>query len=121
MNHAQQLAERYVAAWNEPDAARRRAAITRLWTADGQHYVDTRQAIGYAALEQRIRGSHEKDVVGAGNRFPAVQDARRLRDAVIFHWQMLPANSETVLATGLEVLIVYDEGRILVDYQFVVS
>jgi hypothetical protein len=33
---------------------------------------------------------------------------------------MLPANSETVLATGMEFLIVNDEGRILIDYQFVV-
>jgi hypothetical protein len=92
-----------------------------LWTEDGQHYVDTRQAIGYAALEERIRRSHDKNVTVAGNRFRAVQDACRLRDAVTFHWQMLPADTDPVLATGLEFLIVNDEGRILIDYQFVVS
>jgi SnoaL-like domain len=121
MNDAQQLADRYVAAWNATDPATRRDAIRNLWTEDGQHYVDTRQAVGYTALEERIRGSHNKNVLTAGNRFRAVRDARRLRNAVTFHWEMLPADSETVLATGLEVLIVNDDGRILVDYQFVVS
>jgi hypothetical protein len=121
MTEAQQLADRYVAAWNETDPARRREAIESLWTEDGQHYVDTRQAVGYAALEDRISRSHDKNVTVAGNRFRAVHDACRLRNAVTFHWQMLPAHADTVLATGQEFLIVNDDGRILVDYQFVVS
>jgi hypothetical protein len=121
MVDAQHLANRYVAAWNETDPAHRREAIESLWTEDGQHYVDTLQAIGYPALEERIRGSHNKNVAAAGNRFRAVRDARQLSDAVTFHWQMLPASSEAVLAIGLEILIVNDAGRILTDYQFVVS
>jgi hypothetical protein len=121
MNEAQHLADRYVAAWNETDPAARRSAIESLWTRDGQHYVDTRQAIGFAALEDRISRSHEKNVSVLGHRFRAVQDARRLRNAVTFHWQMLPADSDAVLATGLEFLILNDEGCIEVDYQFVVS
>src|ERR1700679_138424 len=92
MNEAQQLADRYVAVWMETDAGRRRRAIEGLWVEDGEHYVDTRQAIGYAALEDRIRGSHEKNVTNARNRFVAMPDARRLHDAVTFHWRMLPAD-----------------------------
>jgi hypothetical protein len=121
MNDAQQLADRYVAAWNEADPAARRTAIEGLWTEQGQHYVDTRQAIGFAALEGRISRSHAKNVAGLGYRFRAMQDARRLHDGVTFHWQMLPADSDRVLATGLEFLIVNDAGRIEVDYQFVVT
>jgi hypothetical protein len=119
MLDAQTLADRYVAVWNETDAERRRNAIAALWVPDGQHYVGTREARGYEALEKRILGSHEKNVRNDGNRFRAAQDARRLRDVVAFHWEMLPAGSETVLARGLEFLIVDDAGRILVDYQFV--
>jgi hypothetical protein len=37
---------------------------------------------------------------------------------VTFHWEMLSANGDTVLARGLEFLIIDDEGRILIDYQF---
>ena len=53
-----------------------------------------------------------------GNRFRAVKDARALRDVVTFHWEMLPAESEQVVATGLEILLIDATGRILVDYQF---
>jgi SnoaL-like domain len=121
MNEAQQLADRYVAAWNETDPGARRKAIESLWTEQGEHYVDTRRAVGFAALEDRISRSHEKNVAGLGNRFRAVQDARRLQNAVTFHWQMLPGDGDTVLATGLEFLIVNDGGRIEVDYQFIVT
>lgn len=119
MLDAQMLADRYVAVWNERDAESRREAIAALWVPGGRHYVGTREAHGYEALETRILGSHEKNVKNNGNRFRAVPDARRLHDVVAFHWEMLPVNGETVLARGLEFLIVDEAGRILVDYQFV--
>jgi hypothetical protein len=118
MMDAQTLANRYAAVWNERDEGSRRAAIAALWVPDGQHYVQGQQAQGYEALEKRIRGSHEKNVRDNGNRFRAASDARRLHDVVTFHWEMLPAGSETVLARGLEFLIVRDDGQIVVDYQF---
>jgi hypothetical protein len=118
MLDAQTLADRYVAVWNEADANNRRAAIAALWVPDGQHYVEGRQARGYEALEERIRGSHEKNVRDNGNRFRAARNVRRLHDVVTFHWEMLPADSETVLATGLEFLVIDDDGRVLADYQF---
>jgi hypothetical protein len=37
---------------------------------------------------------------------------------VTFRWEMLLTESETVLASGLEFLIVNDDGRILVDHPF---
>ncbi|HEV2677645.1 MAG TPA: nuclear transport factor 2 family protein [Aliidongia sp.] len=120
MDTAQQLADRYVAVWNETDADARRTAIAALWAPEGEHYVGAREVRGYEALEQRIIGSHEKNVRDNGHRFRAVQDARTLRDVVTFHWEMLPADGETVQATGLEVLIVDPQGRIRIDYQFIV-
>jgi hypothetical protein len=39
--------------------------------------------------------------------------------AATFRWEMLLTDSETVLASGLEFLIVDDNGRILVDHPFV--
>jgi len=118
MDMAQDLAERYAAVWNETDPERRRRQIAELWMPEGQHYVQDREARGYDALETRIAGSHEKNVRDHGHRFRAAKDARRLRDVVTFHWEMLPAEAETVLARGLEFLIVNDDGQILADYQF---
>jgi len=121
VSDAQRLADGYVAVWNETDLQARRRAIAELWTPEGVHYVDTREARGYDALEKRITGSHEKNVRDGGHRFRAAKGARTLRNAVTFFWEMLPADSEKVVATGLEFLIIDAEGRILTDYQFVLD
>ena len=121
MNTAQDLAARYAAVWNETNAAARRAAVAGLWRPDGVHFVKAREARGYAALEQRIIGSYEKNVRDKGNRFRVRADAQRLRDVVIFTWEMVPADADTVLAIGLEVLVLDDEDRIITDYQFILA
>ena len=43
-------------------------AAALLRSPDGRHYVDTREACGYNALEKRITGSHEKNVRDGGRR-----------------------------------------------------
>lgn len=121
MSDPQELANQYAEVWNERDAEERRQRIAALWAADGVHYVGTREARGYRELEERITGSHEKNIVLLGNRFRAVNDARALRDIITFHWEMLPAHGDTVLATGLEFLVMNADGRIVADYQFVLD
>jgi len=39
---AEQLADRYVALWNEPDPERRRRMIAELWTEDEKHEPHSR-------------------------------------------------------------------------------
>ncbi len=121
MIDAQLLANRYTEVWNETDPTRRRIAIALLWAPDGAHYVRALEAHGYEALEQRIIGSHNKNVQDKGCRFRAVKNAQLLRDVVTFNWEMTPAGSDAVLAVGLEFLQVDGAGRIKSDYQFIVS
>jgi hypothetical protein len=116
MLDAQTLADRYVAAWNERDADRRRKAIAALWAPGGQRPGGARE---YGVLGKRLPGSHGRHVGHDGNRFRAARNAHRRSDVVTFRWEMLPPDSETVLKSGLEFLIVDDEGRILLDHQFV--
>jgi hypothetical protein len=118
MDSAQQLADRYVAVWNETDAERRRQSIADLWIPEGEHYAGAREVRGYAGLEERIRGSHEKNVRDGGYRFRAVKDAQALHDGLTFHWEMAPPESEKIVASGLIFLLVDGPGRIRVDYQF---
>jgi hypothetical protein len=118
-NESAELAERYVAAWNEPDATARRTAIAGLWVPEGEHYVRTLQAKGYEALHRRVTGSHEKNVRDAGFRFVCGGDAQFLHDAVMFHWHMVPAAGGPVAALGLQFLVLAGDGRIAVDYQFI--
>jgi hypothetical protein len=114
-----ELADRYVALWNETDAGARRAAIATLWVPEGEHFVRTLQVKGYEALEQRVIGSHEKNVRYGGFRFRATGDAQLLQNAVMFHWEMVPAAGGPVAALGLEFLLLAGDGRIAVDYQFI--
>jgi hypothetical protein len=117
MFDAQALADRYVAAWNERDADRRRNAIAALWSPGALRHPGVREAREYEVLDKRILGLRETTVGRGGNRFRAARNANGLSDVVTFRWEMLAPDSETVLASGLEFLIVDDEGRILVDHQ----
>jgi hypothetical protein len=119
MFDAQALADRYVAAWNERDADRRRNAIAALWSSDALRHSGAREARQHEILVTRILGPHAQNVARDGARFRAVRNAHRLSDVVTFRWEMLAPDSENVLATGLEFLIVDDEGRILLDHPFV--
>ncbi|MGJ7611993.1 MULTISPECIES: hypothetical protein [unclassified Variovorax] len=117
--HFAELADRYIALWNLSDAGARRDAIASLWVPQGEHHVRTLQAKGYEALDQRVTSSHEKNVRDAGFVFRATGDAQLLRDTVMFHWQMVPAAGGPVAAVGLEFLQLAEDGRIAIDYQFI--
>jgi hypothetical protein len=115
MLDAQTLADRYVAAWNEPDATKRLETVAALWAPNAQ----TRGSRGIGALGKLTLGSSAKNAGQDGILFRAAPSARQRRDVVTFRWEMVLAGSETILASGLEFLIVDDEGRILVDHPFV--
>lgn len=131
---AQDLADRYIAQWTEPDAARRRAAVERLWAADGTHVLQppadiresaaalgfghtTLEARGHDAVEARVAASYERFTAEEGITFRAGRDAVRLRDLVTFGWQAVSATGE-VLSEGLEVVLLDESGRISADYMF---
>ena len=118
MLDAQALADLYVAAWNEPDAAKRSSAIAALWAPDALGHS---RAGGYAALTKLSVAAPGTSARRESVRFRAAPTASLRGDVVTFRWEMLLADSETVLAGGLEFLIVDDDGRILVDHPFAVA
>jgi hypothetical protein len=82
---AADLAQKYVALWNEPDADRRRRMITELWTEDGRHILQPPQEIrgiaarpglamtailearGYAEIDARAASAYEHWVAPRGS------------------------------------------------------
>ncbi|MET9402617.1 hypothetical protein [Kitasatospora sp. NPDC002965] len=135
MTTAQDIADRYVALWTEPDPARRRAAIEGLWAAGGVHLLHPPEEIreqaaalgfgesalearGYDALEQRVTRAYREFVAGGEYSFRGVGEAVRLRDAVRLTWEMVAVGSGDVLGGGVDVLVLDDRGRIITDYQF---
>jgi hypothetical protein len=135
---AEQLADRYLALWNEPDADRRRRTIAELWTEDGSQIFQppqemreiaaspgiglaaTLEARGHAELEARATTSYEHWVGSEGLSFRGRDDAERLGDVVKFHWEAVsPAGEAT--AVGLVFLVLGADGRIRRDYVFIES
>jgi len=130
------LTSRYVAAWNEPDPARRRQAIEGLWAEDGSHVLqppaEFRQAaagLGFSSAALEARGHDElevrvtrayQDFVAPGEfTFRPRDNAGVLRNVVKFSWEMVPSGGGQAAATGLEILILGPDGRIEADYQFI--
>jgi hypothetical protein len=135
---AAELAERYVALWNEPDAGRRRRMIAELWTPDGRHILQPPQEIraiaarpglaitailearGYEEIEARAASAYEHWVGSEGLSFRGRDDAERLGDVVKLHWEAVAKGGE-VFAVGLSFLVLAANGRIERDYTFVVA
>jgi hypothetical protein len=135
---AEQLADRYLALWNEPDADRRQRMIAELWTEDGSQIlqppqemrkiaaspgiglVATLEARGHAELEARVATSYEHWVGSEGLSFRGRDDAERLGDVVKFHWEAVAKDGEA-FAVGLNFLVLAADGRIERDYVFIES
>ena len=119
MSHAEHLAQRYVHIWNEADPAARRAQVAALWAENGTHYVRIREVHGHADLETRVATSHQTNVAERNYGFEVAGCIEQLRDMVKFNWRMVPDNGGAIAATGLIVLLLADDGRIRIDYQFI--
>jgi hypothetical protein len=134
MDNPNELADRYAAIWNEPDAERRRQAVTELWTEDAVHILQPPQEVqdaaasldvtatfrarGHGELEARVRRAYEEFVAGGGNSFRPQEDLARLGDVVKFRWEMITSSGD-VAGVGLEFVVLDADGRIKTDYQFI--
>lgn len=118
---AEEMTARYVAMWNDTDAEARRRTIAKLWAPEGANYLKSAAYHGHAEIEARVTASHEKNVVQGGNRFRARPGFQVVQNGVMLTWEMLPQNSDTVLAVGHEFFVLDDDGRILSDHQFIIS
>lgn len=135
MTDALDLADRYVALWNEPDAERRRTAILKLWTEDAIHILQppeevrqaaaaldmgaTFQARGHRELEARVARAYDQFVSPGDFMFRRRDNVARLGDVVKFSWEMVPTSGGDAAGSGLEFLVLAADGRIRQDYQFI--
>jgi hypothetical protein len=130
------VVDRYVAIWNEPDAARRGAAVVQLWTEDAVHILQPPQEVreaaaalevtpifqarGHRELEARVGRAFEEFVAPGQYSFRAQGNVARLGDALKFTWEMVTTSGD-VAGVGLEFLLLDADGRIRLDYQFIES
>ena len=135
-NAAEQLADRYMALWNEADRERRQLMIAELYAEDGTQILQppqemraiaasagigmaaTLEARGHAELEARAATSYDEWVGSAGLSFKRRDDVYRLNDVVKFHWDAFSPDGE-VAAVGLVFLVLGADGRIRREYVFI--
>ncbi len=110
------LLDRYVAAWNEADPERRRAAVTRLYAGDACIVTPGVEVNGRAAIVEHIGQVFAEFVGTSGNRFRRAASTGHHRSALI-RWE-LTGGGEQVAGAGLNVLILGPDGRIGADHQF---
>ncbi|MCP2342588.1 hypothetical protein [Actinomadura rupiterrae] len=132
-----ELAERYIAQWNEPDAAARSELIRELWAVDGiQVLTDPPQEIrdaaaslnfpvphlevrGHDAMNARVTRAYEMFVAEGEYAFQAAGEVSVLLPNVIgVRWAMVTRGGETV-GEGLDVLELDADGKISTDCQFI--
>lgn len=113
-----ELVERYVALWNDPDPASRRAAVCGLWVEDGVNFTSSLEARGYSALEARITRAHERYVATGEHRFRPGAEVQSHHGAAKLRWEMVRTDTGEVAAAGSEFFVLAADGRIAADYQF---
>jgi hypothetical protein len=108
MTATTELADRYLAAWNETDPAARAAAMAALFTDDVRYSDPLVTADGVAALDATI-GAVQQQFPGFVFRLAGPVDAHH--DQFRFTWELGPAGQEAPVA-GFDVAVVDADGRI---------
>jgi hypothetical protein len=107
-NEAASIASRYIAAWNEPDAARRRALITAAFTPEATYVDPMMSNTGHDGLDAMI-GAVQQQFAGLRFKLHGKQDGHN--DVVRFSWALAADGAEPV-AIGTDIAVVAADGRI---------
>ncbi|WP_165978358.1 hypothetical protein [Actinomadura darangshiensis] len=137
---AKQVADRYLAQWNEPDAAARSALIREAWTPTAVHVlVNPPEAVrdgaaalavpapplevhGHDALDARVTRAYEMFVAGGEHVFTVAEEPFvLLPDVIGVRWSMVTADGGEAVGGGLDVLSLDGDGRIRTDHQFIAA
>jgi hypothetical protein len=108
----QNLAQRYIASWNETDAATRRQLVGNLWTEDANYVDPMMQAGGQDGIAALIGGVHAKF---PGYRFALSGQADGHGPYVRFSWSLAPTDGPaagSIVARGTDFAAVADDGRL---------
>jgi hypothetical protein len=107
MEEFNDLVDRYIAVWNETDAAKRQALIARTFTPDTYFLDPIQEGAGRDGIEALVAGVQERF---PGYRFRRAGAADGFRDRVRFRWELAPEGGEA-LVEGTDFATVAD-GRL---------
>ena len=110
----QEIVERYLAAWNETDASRRRKLVDELWSEDGSYTDPLADAHGRAEIDGLIGAVQEQFpdfVFTLGGPVDGHHNQAR------FTWHLGPSGTEPVVI-GFVVAVLNGGGQIRSVYGF---
>jgi hypothetical protein len=115
MSDFKDLADRYIAAWNEPDAGARRAAVASLWADDGTYTDPLASVAGHDAIAALIAGAREQF---PGFAFRLLGPVDGHHDIGRFAWELVPEAGGESVVEGSDVAVVGEDGRITGVFGF---
>jgi hypothetical protein len=110
----QEIIERYLAAWNETDGARRRELVGALWTADGSYTDPLADVRGPDAIAS-LMGAAQQQFPGLVFTLGGPVDANHHQAR--FNWHLGPAGDEPVVI-GFDVIVLDGDERIASVHGF---
>jgi hypothetical protein len=103
-----ELAERYIALWNETDPDARRRGVDELWTEDARYVDPMTDARGREAIDQTI-AAVQAQFPGFVFKLAGPVDAHH--EQARFAWQLGPGSGEAPLI-GFDVAVTDGDGRL---------
>jgi hypothetical protein len=94
MNEANTNAERYLAIWNETDAARRRALIAESWSEAATYIDPLMRGEGHEQINSLVEAVQSRF---PGFRFALIGAADGYGDNLRFSWGLGPVNGEALI------------------------
>jgi hypothetical protein len=107
-----EIVDRWVRVWHEPDPDARRKAVAELWTEDATELVSSTTFHGHDALTERVGGAYQEFVAPGEYVFVSAGDVAGHHDMIVFTCHMLPAGGDEILWQARVVLQLAPDGRI---------
>ena len=104
----QDIAARYISAWNETDPGRRRALVSALWTEDASYLDPVMGGDGHGGIEALVAGVQARF---PGFRFSLSGRVDGFGDRLRFSWDLGPEGGEPVVQ-GTDFAVLAGDGRL---------
>jgi hypothetical protein len=103
------LVNRYIEAWNEADADRRRELVAEVWTEDGTYLDPLMSGAGHDSIATMIALAQQQF---PGHRFELSFGPDAHNDRVRFAWRLHGPEGDSPVAAGVDFGTVADDGRL---------
>ena len=110
-----QLAEKYIAMWNETDPSARRVLIDEVWSTGGRYIDPLAEVAGRDQIDAVIAAAQDQ-FAGMTFRLAGPVDAHH--DQARFTWHLGPAGAAEPVVVGFDVAVLNGGGQIRSVYGF---